>query len=117
LDDAERTRLISRLNEILDFFVENREKRKQKCIDILLFFLEKKAVSSQNGISGLEVVKNFSGKYPISTIYRILGILERYGFLDRRTKLEGFYLSASFIKRMERFRSIWRDILTQLEKI
>lgn len=45
---------------------------------------------------------------PRATIYRVVSVLEKKGFLDRESKYSGYFLSHNFANRLEDSAEKWR---------
>jgi hypothetical protein len=110
--DAEQEQLVvTRLDGLAKFYLEARPDLRERAKEILLYLVKEGVISSETARTGSEIARKFADKFPTTSVGRTLSILERYGFLDRRTKYDGYFVSHKFLNEMERHRAAWKKVL------
>ena len=109
-DENEKIKATSKITEILKDCYGNDDKLNGRNLAIISLMVERNATSINFSLTSPQI-KEALQKYPRSSVCFSLKTLERLGFVDRRTRNEGWFLSHSFLTRQEKLRSAWREIL------
>ena len=115
-DENEERKVLSHLEGIIKFYLDDRPEQRERAKDIILFLLGEGITTSENTRTGTEITRHFKDRHPQTSIYNTINRLEVIGLLDRKTKYDGYYLSHKFINELERQRNNWKKVLDIAER-
>ena len=112
--EEEKDKTSSKISDILKDCYPHSEKFQQRNLDILLLLVARGVTTTNFALSSAQITETLI-KYPRPSVCFSLKSLEYFGFVDRRTRNEGWFLSHSFLNRLEKLRGNWRDVLKVAE--
>jgi len=106
MDESEKIKVKDKLAELFSFHFGDRPELVSRAVDIVLVMKENRATETINSLTGMDIARKLPN-YPAISVRKTCYALEKKGFLDRLSKFEGFYVSRTFLRNLERQREVW----------